>query len=780
MPQAGRLISARATLAALAVLLALAPAAQAQFFHQEAELSDAVHLDEPDSATRTQLERVKALVAEKQWDEAVETLRQVLEGAGERVMAIAPGRWISLANFGQAQLAALPAEGLELYRGRVDPVARRWYEEGLAARDVSRLAAVTAQFFCSSWGDEALMALGELALERGQPHAARRYWEQIVEVPWDQIPAQDFARLREQLQLPADELQTLAHWYRRDESLSDAPYRLRRDEPLNDSDARTLIRLGYAAGLPPVRLAYPRTNLELAAVRARLVLASILSGQRQRAAAELEAMRRLHPTAKGPLAGKQVRYVDALAELLASSESWPARPATRDWPTLAGSAARNLQPAEAPDIAALAWEPIAIGERVQANLINSKVYSPRRIAENADEGLLSYHPVVAGNLLLLAGAGQVLAFDLQSGKPAWPSAASRPAGEVYAEESPVSLRGGLSGGLGVPRFTLTLHDNRLYARVGSQVTVRPIESFDHRTGWLVCLDLAAQGRLEWKIKPDDDKWAFEGAPLVEGENVYVAMRRSDVRPQAHVACFDAHSGRRRWRTLICSAETPGGGAEETTHNLLTLDEGTIYYNTNLGTVAALAAGDGRVEWISAYPRARRTSLDGQDKRAAHFYRDLNPCLVHEGLLLVAPTDSEAILAIEASTGRMLWETTVPQDAVHLLGVGQGYLLASGDRLYWIHLESGKVVRAFPEAGGNGPLGYGRGLLAGGRVCWPTRESLYLFDQRPGGPLDRAPVPLVGERRAGGGNLVLAGGHLLIAAPEKLYAFRYQPLGPPPK
>ena len=61
------------------------------------------------------------------------------------------------------------------------------------------------------------------------------------------------------------------------------------------------------------------------------------------------------------------------------------------------------------------------------------------------------------------------------------------------------------------------------------------------------------------LLPDDDGWAFEGAPVVEGQNLYVAMRKSDVRPQAHVACFDVDTGRRRWRTLVCSAETPGGG-----------------------------------------------------------------------------------------------------------------------------------------------------------------------------------------------------------------------------
>ncbi len=129
--------------------------------------------------------------------------------------------------------------------------------------------------------------------------------------------------------------------------------------------------------------------------------------------------------------------------------------------------------------------------------------------------------------------------------------------------------------------------------------------------------MTAEGRLVWQIAPDDERWAFEGAPLVDGTDVYVAMRHSDVRPQVHVACFDAETGHRRWRTMICAAETPAGGQmEELTHDLLTLDEGTLYANTNLGAVGAVSALDGHLLWISTYPRAKRlTPAAGQDKRA---------------------------------------------------------------------------------------------------------------------------------------------------------------------
>lgn len=140
--------------------------------------------------------------------------------------------------------------------------------------------------------------------------------------------------------------------------------------------------------------------------------------------------------------------------------------------------------------------------------------------------------------------------------------------------------------------------------------------------------------------------------------------------------------------------------------------------------------------------------------------------------MVAPSDSEYILAFDASTGQPLWETRLPADVVHLLGVGAGNLLASGDHLWWIDVESGRVVAKWPE---QSPRGYGRGILAGDKVFWPTRDELYVFEQhveQPGqAPLTRDPIPLASEQRqSGGGNLLISHGLLMIATNKQLFAY----------
>ena len=206
------------------------------------ELADNVQLDQADHAVEAQLERVNALLAERQWDEAVEILRQVSESSEGKLLGVTNRRFIGLGDWCQLRLASLPPGALKLYRDRVDPVAKRWYEQGVAGRNRRMLQDVAQQAFASSYGDDALMALGEMALESGDYAAARWYWERIVPVE-------------------------------------------------KNGPGQTV--------LTPF---YPDSDLDLAAVRARLVLVSILE---ETARGELAQFARLHPDARGRMGGQE-------------------------------------------------------------------------------------------------------------------------------------------------------------------------------------------------------------------------------------------------------------------------------------------------------------------------------------------------------------------------------------------------------------------------------------------------------------------------------------------
>jgi outer membrane protein assembly factor BamB len=660
------------------------------------ELSDTVQLDRVDNSVLAQWERAKTLLADRQWDEAVEILRQLAESSDGKLLGVTDRRYVSLRQWCQLQLASLPPEALKLYRARVDPVAQKWYQQGIAERNRRLLHDVVDQALASSYGDDALMALGEMAFESGDFAEARWCWERIVPV---------------------------------------------RTEP---------------GATVPTWPGYPDTNLDLAAVRARLVLASILEGAADRAKAELAEFARLHPDARGRLGGQEEKYVDSLRRLLAESRSWPAKAADPNWPTFAGNPERDKTAPPLADVGAVAWRlPLrdATGRR-------SSAFELKPPGENPLTPL-SFFPAVVGDTVLVGDSRQILAVRLNTGRPAWGQAA------IYQDQLMGIAAPPLpSEMLGTPCFTMTVFRNRLFARMGSPVTGQPqTATASHQPGYLVCLDLAAEGRLLWKAEPEEG-WAFEGTPVADELGVYAAMRRQDIRPQAAVACFAPDSGRMRWRRFVCSADTPGRGVlGECTHNLLTLGGGTLYYNTNLGAVAAVATDDGRLRWVSLYPRARRGDLA---KLAPHWRRDLNPCILNRGTLLVAPADSPRIFALDAATGQALWQTGCEvEDAVHLLGATDQWLIAGGRRLYWIGLgeaDRGRVKHVWPEAADGS--GYGRGLLAGQSVLWPTRDKLYVFDQRSAEPVKAIDLA---ARGAAGGNLLVAGGRLLIATESELTA-----------
>jgi outer membrane protein assembly factor BamB len=747
----------RAAYAVLAVVISsFGPPAFAQFPlglnlggpQNHFELSDSVYLDEADSATKTHLERVRIFINNQQWDEAVETLRQVMENQGERVVAVPLPEhisafysdlrppydlrhFLSLRESCQLQLVSLPAEGLALYRDRVDPQAKKLFTTAKADRDEAGLVRLVDQFFASRWSDDALLMLGELALERGELGRARDCWQRI---------------------LPPDYWKRAGRAVVEDRDLQEQASKKGREAPKNPA---------LKTARPPW-LVYPDSDIPRADVLARLALVSVVEGNTARSRPELLELERDFPQAQGRLGGRDVKFAEMLAGLAQSASEWPRALTSDDWTTFAGSPERTAVPRSNIDAGAVKW--IQTLPKCPAVEVNN--LSTHRVGETAHDPL-SYFPLVVGDLLLVNTQSEILAYDIRTGKPAW-----GPDPVIYRDEEFGIDRRSTRSALGVPRFTMTAYENRLFVRLGNPVTSNQTEQpVPAAQGYLACLDLAAEGKLVWRTTVWDEKWAFEGAPLADGSRVYVGLRRSDVRPQAHIGCFDAATGELKWRRMVCSADTRGQGQmDEITSNLLTLHEGTLYYNTSLGAVAALEAVNGHVRWITEYPRARSGDLS---KGPSHFYRDLTPCVYDQGRLFVAPSDAAPILALDAATGLLLWKADPPLDdnAIHLLGVAGGNLWASGDRLQWMSADGGK--RDCWPLSDPSPRSRGRGALVGDKVFWPTAHEIYIFDQRTG---EQARQPIELSTRGApagdhlqGGNLLVAKGYLFIVTSDKIFA-----------
>lgn len=678
--------------------------------------------------TATRLEQARALATAGNWDEAVDIYNELAADNTDRVVALNDNRYVSLRAYCQLQLAKLPPEALVSYRRRVDALAERWYRDGLAAHDDQQLSRVVDEALCSSWGDDALLALGDLALERGDFDAARRYWNQISPL-------------------------------------------LRSAEAEDD------------------KLVYPDSKIELADVRARLILASIRAGQLDRAAQELSEVRKLHPTVAGQLAGQQGPYAATLEKILTSAREWKPTPPSTDWPTFAGATSRSPNAAAVSSTLVPLWEqPIQLApppfERRVAQVVFGGFASPAPVQEQPTVSAresgrpLTCFPAATDGVITFADAAGIHTAHLTTGKPAvTPNGLvfRNEASETAGDERPVEYNViGITHG--VPRLTLTIFDHVAYGRVGPPITAHPERRPEISDDRIVGLDLQREGLLALRIAPGEAAWSFDGAPVSDGRRLFVAMRRSGASPNAYVACFDTTSGQRLWRTSIGSADTPAGSfGDEITHNLLTLAGDRIYFNTNLGLVAALDAKSGEICWLAKYPRLTGQKFAPTSAMPLHFDRDPSPAVYHDGLVIVAPSDTPSIIAVDADTGKTVWVNNDLADALQLLGVVGQKLVVSGNRLASVAVPTGKTAWIWPESSTAGVRGMGRGLVAGSEIFWPTRNEIYVLDPESGART-RSPISLSPVSDCGA-NLAAADGCLIIAGYDKLQCFG--PPTPPP-
>ncbi len=685
---------------------------------------------------------------DRQWAEAIEIYQRVIDRYGDKVVKVPRGEpgtdpanesvlFMDSRRYCHRCIAQLPPAAREIYRGRVDQLAGRWYKDGAARRDVGLLRRVIDQAFCSSWADDALELLGDLAFQDGRFGQALSYYGQLV----------------------AD----------------------RADDPF--------------------LLVHPDPSVDLARVAAKKWLSRAASGNPP-GPADLEEFAKRFPGATGSLAGRTGSYASIVARAIAADRLETTGQPDGRWPTFAGSPRRTRIVPGPIDVGQVQW-------RVDLDKVSAtrggmgrfpggmqNPSSPNR----GPEQLLAFHPIVLGDQVMICDGSRVLAYNLGDRPSGSEGGEARPVSPAWRHDpengAPVAPTNRSSGA--IPRYTLTAAGNRIFARMGQSSTLyltgragRFRES-EPGTSSIVALDWNTQGKLLWEKRSADLELPdrpgastrtvnFEGTPVADDRNVYVAVTDRFQQTMIYVACFDAATGNKRWMRLLGAANPEldgfmGGGFAmqvntgtapgDYRHRLLTLDGSNLFYQTNLGALIAMDAETGATRWVATYPRQ-----DG-NRFGQTYERDLNPAVVHEGRVMVAPSDADSVFAFDAESGRLLWKTEPIADAIkltHVLGVAKGRLVITGDRVLLLDVRNGKVVSSWPDSTNKSHEGFGRGLLAGDLIYWPTRTEIEVLDQRTGLRAE-PPIKLHETYQTRGGNLSAGDGYLIIAQEDGLVVF----------
>ena len=272
---------------------------------------------------------------------------------------------------------------------------------------------------------------------------------------------------------------------------------------------------------------------------------------------------------------------------------------------------------------------------------------------------------------------------------------------------------------------------------------------------LVALD-ETTGQLKWAYGPmvaatrEQAQMRFEAAPAGGPRTVYAGYVADDIEGDTHidteygVIAFESTTGRIRWRRPLCRlrpGEFAAQMAERRRNRIRSFTspplyhQGTVYYCTNAGAVAALHALSGRVKWVMRYPyyalpysvhdatrpfgRAdvvQYTRILARPHRPMFWYNQ-RPLLLGEKLF-VLPVDSRFMFSIDRRTGQVRWSRRKltknrfePYNRIshedtdggtaYLLGQDRaGHLVAvysgRGSQVHLVDPETGKTVWASPD------------------------------------------------------------------------------------
>lgn len=457
--------------------------------------------------------------------------------------------------------------------------------------------------------------------------------------------------------------------------------------------------LRSAAGLGLPR--HPSASCDAAQVRAQLILCSLFGGDVPRARREFEAFRKSHGDATGSLAGREGPLVEVLANLLNSRVA-----------------------DESPSPAALD--------------LDQSVWSVE-LPSGSSKGTSDIVPIVVGSTLFASNGESVFAFDSATGRPKWSDAtelvADPRAAVIHTLADPLAPRLSVVGQM---RHSLMVVGDRLYARLGTPITGRAKQETRSHSE-LVGLDVGTgEGKLVWRVTAaeidsqdplnESSPWCFEGTPVADARRVITVLRRSLPQEQINVACFDADSARLLWnRKLGVTVVSTEEAENSVSHLRAMLAEDSVIVSTDAGAIAALDAHDGAVRWVRTY--ASQTLQGSRDEGREG---DSSP-IYHNGVLFVAPLDTNLLLAIHAESGLLLWQHEWPDPIEHLLGVADGTLIAQGRSLWGISPETGLPAWPHRRVGHDDPEGssFGKGILVDDDIWWPNRDELVVVNAASG-------------------------------------------------
>ncbi|MEZ0226982.1 MAG: PQQ-binding-like beta-propeller repeat protein [Planctomycetota bacterium] len=292
-------------------------------------------------------------------------------------------------------------------------------------------------------------------------------------------------------------------------------------------------------------------------------------------------------------------------------------------------------------------------------------------------------------------------------------------------------------------------------------------------------------RWRWKWDHTKDlvntelaKASFPVAPVCTDGDCFVAAFKIEGFVNCYAAAFNAETGAVRWSSWIASGQVEqtmfGEHAREPLCAPVAVGDGLVFDATQMGCVAALDADTGRLRWVNEYDQILVNSAKGYYPDPRNIIWENNAPVYDvasngQGVVVVAPMDSEFYYGLDALSGAQLWrcsnrkrDTFEPNAELrYVVGASDGRVVVSGGRRVLCHdMATGKLKWKVEL---DRRLVAGRGVIAAGKVYVPTSETIEVINLATGTLEASQAVPL-------GGNVVVVGDTIVVASDSQVGAF----------
>lgn len=316
------------------------------------------------------------------------------------------------------------------------------------------------------------------------------------------------------------------------------------------------------------------------------------------------------------------------------------------------------------------------------------------------------------------------------------------------------------------------------AAYSSTINLGGTRPSDTRVNTLVALDLATEGKLQWRLGAgaDDDptfsEAFFLGPPLPLNGRLYVMV---EIAGDIILSCLHPATGQELWRQQLIAVESGGIDADpirRVAGAMPTYHQGLLICPTGAGATVTIDLVDRMLRWGVSYDRndAMNRSISG-GRRGRGLEADQLMQRWHSGIavssnrsVLVTPIEADRLFGFDVITGETLFPQKNRVSFRYLAGIrGDAFIVVGTDKVRAFRLSDGAMLWSTKgDLLSAGQQVSGRGVFAKDEYLVPTTANQIIrISLADGKVVDRR------NTRYALGNLVAAGGEIIAQGPSEI-------------